>query len=41
MYNSAIEYSDLIKAEEYEYSAEPDDLEERKTMLRAQYADQI
>lgn len=41
MYNSAKEYADLIKTEEYEYSAEPDDLEERKAMLRAQYAEQI
>jgi hypothetical protein len=41
MWNSAKEYADLVKIEEYEYSAEPDDLEVRKSMLSERYSDEI
>ncbi|AMR31547.1 hypothetical protein A0256_08960 [Mucilaginibacter sp. PAMC 26640] len=41
MYDTAKEYADLIKAEEYEYAAEPEDLEERRAMLRKHYGEQL
>jgi len=41
MYSSAREYAEIIKAEDFEYAAEPDDLEYRKVMLRDHYGSQF
>jgi len=40
-YNSAKEFADIIKADLYEYGAEPEDLEQRKAALKHHYANEV